>query len=193
MFLLVEFSQNRNLQNLLILTSIKADKSRVMEYINRLDKYDAVEIADIATGAQLFEEAFACYKKAGLNDQAMGVLLTHIGDLDRAQEFADRLNQAPVHALLAKAQLASGTRTTAAVESFLKADDPSMYRELTIAATKDGLYLPLIKYLRMCRPKIQVILSRYKQNQNVEKLIYVLVFFKKNYNKNNKSHAINIF
>lgn len=32
------FAQNENLQNLLIITAIKADPSRVMDYINRLDK-----------------------------------------------------------------------------------------------------------------------------------------------------------
>jgi hypothetical protein len=33
------FSDNRNLQNLLILTAIKADKTRVMDYINRLVRF----------------------------------------------------------------------------------------------------------------------------------------------------------
>ena len=32
------FSEHRNLQNLLILTAMKADSSRVMEYIQKLDK-----------------------------------------------------------------------------------------------------------------------------------------------------------
>merc|ERR1712241_1201904 len=53
------FSDHRNLQNLLILTAIKADKTKVMEYINRLDNYDAPDIANIAIGSQLYEEAFA--------------------------------------------------------------------------------------------------------------------------------------
>lgn len=35
----------RNLQNLLILTAIKADRTRVMEYINRLDNYDAPDLS----------------------------------------------------------------------------------------------------------------------------------------------------
>jgi len=34
------FSNNKNLQNLLILTAIKADKGKVMDYINRLDNYE---------------------------------------------------------------------------------------------------------------------------------------------------------
>ena len=33
------FSNNPNLQNLLILTAIKADKTRVMDYVNRLDAF----------------------------------------------------------------------------------------------------------------------------------------------------------
>ena len=47
-----DFSNNRNLQNLLILTAIKADKDRVMDYINRLDNFDGPEIAKIAVGEQ---------------------------------------------------------------------------------------------------------------------------------------------
>ena len=46
---------------MLILTAIKADKTKVMEYINRLDNYDAPDIANIAMGSQLYEEAFAIF------------------------------------------------------------------------------------------------------------------------------------
>lgn len=34
------FANNENLQNLLILTAIKANQEKVMEYINRLDNYN---------------------------------------------------------------------------------------------------------------------------------------------------------
>ena len=57
----------RNLQNLLILTAIKADKNKVMEYIDRLDNYDAPDIANIAIQSQLYEEAFAIFKKFEVN------------------------------------------------------------------------------------------------------------------------------
>ena len=50
-----EFRKNKNLQNLLILTAIKANKAKVMDYINRLDSYDAPDIANIARNAKLFE------------------------------------------------------------------------------------------------------------------------------------------
>lgn len=47
-----EFGQYKKLQNLLIITAIKSDKTKVMDYINRLDNYDGPEIAKIALGEQ---------------------------------------------------------------------------------------------------------------------------------------------
>lgn len=64
---------SRNLQNLLILTAIKADRTRVMEYINRLDNYDAPDIANIAITNELYEEAFAIFKKFEVNTSAIQV------------------------------------------------------------------------------------------------------------------------
>jgi clathrin heavy chain len=66
-----EFGQNKNLQNLLLITAIRtthepgAAPGRAMEYITRLDNYDGAEIAKIALKDeyQLFEEAFTIYKK----------------------------------------------------------------------------------------------------------------------------------
>ncbi|KAI3740884.1 hypothetical protein L2E82_31359 [Cichorium intybus] len=51
------FSGNFNLQNLLILTAIKADPSRVMDYINRLDNFDGPAVGEVAVEAKLHEEA----------------------------------------------------------------------------------------------------------------------------------------
>lgn len=84
------FSDHRNLQNLLILTAIKADRTRVMEYINRLDNYDAPDIANIAINNELYEEAFAIFKKFDVNTSAIQVLIEQVGNLDRAYEFAER-------------------------------------------------------------------------------------------------------
>lgn len=67
------FTLWRNLQNLLILTAIKADRTRVMEYISRLDNYDAPDIANIAISNELFEEAFAIFKKFDVNTSAVQV------------------------------------------------------------------------------------------------------------------------
>ncbi len=71
----------RNLQNLLILTAIKADRSRVMEYIQRLDNYDAPDIANIAIGSELYEEAFAIFKKFDVNTSAIQVILSSVACL----------------------------------------------------------------------------------------------------------------
>ncbi|TMW43419.1 hypothetical protein DOY81_011502, partial [Sarcophaga bullata] len=83
------FSDHRNLQNLLILTAIKADRTRVMDYINRLDNYDAPDIANIAISNQLYEEAFAIFKKFDVNTSAIQVLIEQVNNLERAYEFAE--------------------------------------------------------------------------------------------------------
>lgn len=44
-----------------------------MEYINRLDNYDAPDIANIAINNQLYEEAFAIFKKFDVNTSAIQV------------------------------------------------------------------------------------------------------------------------
>jgi clathrin heavy chain len=90
-----ELIELRDLQNLLILTAIKADKTRVMDYINRLDSHDGPEIAKSALGDpyHLYEEAFPIYKKCSRNSVAMDTLLTNNELLERAQDFAARCNE----------------------------------------------------------------------------------------------------
>lgn len=95
------FSEHRNLQNLLILTAIKADHTRVMDYISRLDNYDASDIASIDISSALHEEAFAIFRKFDVNASAVQVLIEHIGNLDRAYEFAERCNEPAVWSQLA--------------------------------------------------------------------------------------------
>lgn len=55
-----------------------------MEYINRLDNYDAPDIANIAISSELYEEAFSIFKKFDVNTSAIQVhkhtsdtLMTH--------------------------------------------------------------------------------------------------------------------
>ncbi|KPP70923.1 clathrin heavy chain 1-like, partial [Scleropages formosus] len=146
------FSEHRNLQNLLILTAIKADRTRVMEYINRLDNYDAPDIANIAISNELFEEAFAIFRKFDVNTSAIQVLIEHIGNLDRAYEFAERCNEPAVWSQLAKAQLQKGL-VKEAIDSYIKADDPSAYMEVVQAASHSGNWEDLVKFLQMARKK----------------------------------------
>ena len=50
-----------------------------MEYITRLDNYDAPDIASIAIGSELYEEAFAIFKKFDVNTSAIQVWSFHTG------------------------------------------------------------------------------------------------------------------
>jgi len=147
-----DFSNNRNLQNLLILTAIKADKDRVMDYINRLDNFDGPEIAKIAVCDQynLFEEAFIIYKKFGENVQAVEVLLEHIEAIDRAYEFADRCNEPDVWSKLGKAQL-DANMVKEAIHSYIKADNASCYADVIEAAEREDNFEELVSFLQMAR------------------------------------------
>merc|ERR1712241_1463698 len=146
------FSDHRNLQNLLILTAIKADKTKVMEYINRLDNYDAPDIANIAIGSELYEEAFAIFKKFEVNSSAVQVLIENVANLDRAYEFAERCNEPAVWSQLGKAQLQQAM-VKEAIDSYIKADDPSDYMDVVDTATRTENWEDLVRYLQMARKK----------------------------------------
>ncbi|KAJ8601991.1 hypothetical protein CTAYLR_002731 [Chrysophaeum taylorii] len=167
-----DFSENKNLQNLLILTAIKADKERVMEYINRLDNFDGPEIAKIAISDQyqLYEEGFVIYTKfakrakssdkaaeaVDLDVSAMGVLVDLIRNMERASEFAERVNAPAVWSRLAKAQLAEGgAHMDAAIASYIKASDPANYLEVIQAAENADSYESLVPFLVMARKNLK--------------------------------------
>uniref|UniRef100_A0A914HD52 Clathrin heavy chain n=1 Tax=Globodera rostochiensis TaxID=31243 RepID=A0A914HD52_GLORO len=146
------FTENRNLQNLLILTAMKADSSRVMEYIQKLDNYDAPDIANIAITDQLYEEAFAIFRKFGVNASAIKVLIENVKNLDRAYEFAEKVNEPAVWAALAKSQLNEGL-VKEAVDSFVKADEPSAFIEVAKKCNETDHWEDLVRYLQMARKK----------------------------------------
>ncbi|CAJ2653424.1 unnamed protein product [Trifolium pratense] len=146
------FSGNFNLQNLLILTAIKADSSRVMDYVNRLDNFDGPAVGEMAVEAQLYEEAFAIFKKFNLNVQAVNVLLDNIRSIDRAVEFAFRVEEDAVWSEVAKAQLREGL-VSDAIESFIRADDTTQFLDVIRAAEDANVYHDLVKYLLMVRQK----------------------------------------
>lgn len=99
------FSDNKNLQNLLLLTAIRADKGKVVSYINKLQNYDSGDIARIATEHGLNEEALSIYKKHEQHALAINVLVEHIVSIDRGLEYATKVNLPEVWSRLAKAQL----------------------------------------------------------------------------------------
>uniref|UniRef100_A0A3Q2HY86 Clathrin heavy chain like 1 n=1 Tax=Equus caballus TaxID=9796 RepID=A0A3Q2HY86_HORSE len=146
------FSEHRNLQNLLILTAVKADHTRVMEYISHLDNCDAPAIASIAVSSALYEEAFVIFRKFDMNASAIWVLIEHMGNLDRAYEFAERCNAPAVWSQLARAQLQKDL-VKEAIDSYIRADDPSSYLEVAEAASRSSNWEDLVKFLQMARKK----------------------------------------
>lgn len=148
------FSNNHNLQNLLIITAIKADKSRVKDYIHRLDNFDGPAVGEIAVGYELFEEAFEIYRKFGLKAQAVRVLLDHMEDLDRAHEFATKIDEPGVWSELGNAYLEQG-QLGEAIASFIRAADTTKHVEVIAKAQETGDYLDLPKYLTMVRKKVK--------------------------------------
>lgn len=64
-------------------------------------------------------------------------MIENVQNLDRAYEFAERCNEPDVWSLLAKAQL-DQNMVKEAIDSFIKADDPSVYMEVVAIARKEG-------------------------------------------------------
>ncbi|KAI7419044.1 clathrin heavy chain [Hortaea werneckii] len=148
------FSDNANLQNLLMLTAAKSDRGRVANYIQSLDNYTPEDIAQQCIDVGMYEEAFLIYKKASQHQEATGVLVDHVVSIDRAQEYADQVDLPEVWSRVAKAQL-DGVRVSDAIESYLRAQDPSNYPEVIEVATHSGKDEDLIKFLRMARKTLR--------------------------------------
>ena len=144
------FSDNTTLQNLLMFTAAKADKGRLMDYIHQLNAYNAEEIASTCISVGLFEEAFEIYKKENNHTAATDVLVTHMVAIDRAHEYAERVDLPEVWSMVAKAQL-GGLRVSDSIDSYIRAQDPSNYAEVIELSTSAGKDEDLIKFLRMAR------------------------------------------
>lgn len=65
------------------------------------------------------------------------VLIEHVANLDRAYEFAERCNDPAVWSQLGRAQLQQ-SMVKEAIDSFIKADDPSEYMEVVTVASKNS-------------------------------------------------------
>ncbi|KAH7131916.1 hypothetical protein B0J11DRAFT_520333 [Dendryphion nanum] len=148
------FSDNSSLQNLLMLTAAKSDRGRLMGYIHQLEQYTPEDIAQQCIEVGLFEEAFEIFKKHKNHVEAANVLIDHIVSIDRAQEFADGIDTPEVWSKVAKAQL-DGLRVSDAIESYIRAQDPSNFLETIEIATHAGKDEELIKFLRMARKTLR--------------------------------------
>lgn len=78
-----DFADNRDLQNLLVLTAIRSETSRVMDYINRLDNYDGIKLANMCKEPQhaLFDEALVIFKKFNEPVEAIRVILYNLNNI----------------------------------------------------------------------------------------------------------------
>ena len=154
------FANNENLQNLLILTAIKAKQEKVMDYINRLDNYNGEKLANICQEQQygLFEQALCIYKKFNNHVEAIKVMLYKLnnfeGDLRLAQEYAEKINTIEVWTEIGKAQLDKNL-IKEAIASFIKAKNPSMYMMIINIAQQQEQWEDLIQFLLMARQSLK--------------------------------------
>lgn len=148
------FSDNVALQGLLLLSAIKYEPSKVSSYIEKLEKYDANEIAPLCIAHGLTEEAFEIYEKHEMPDKALKVLIEDIMNLDRAQTYVEKVNTPSLWSQLGTAQL-DGLRIPSAIESYIKAEEPSNYENVIEVAEKEGNYEELLPYLTMSRKSLK--------------------------------------
>lgn len=148
------FNDNPSLQGLLLLTAIKVEPTKVSSYIEKIDQFDPVEIGNLCTDAGLHEEAFEIYDKNQLNSKALGVLVEDILSLDRGEAYAEKINTPELWSQLGAAQL-NGLRIPEAIESYIRADDPSDYENVIDIADSAGKFEELVKYLLSARQKLK--------------------------------------
>ena len=148
------FSDNANLKKLLLLTAIRSDKGKVMAYIEKVEGFDVEEIANIAIEHGLYEEAFTLYRKHAHHLNAMNVLVEYIVSIDRASQYANKVNETAVWSRLGKAQL-DGLRIKDAIDSYIKAADPANYLEVIETASRAAKFDDLVRYLQMARKTLR--------------------------------------
>lgn len=148
------FSDNASLQGLLILTAIKGDSSRVLSYIEKLDKFDPQEIAPLCIDNQLYEEAFEVYDKFELRSDAMKVLVEDIMSLDRGEQYAEKYDTSELWYQLGNAQL-NGLRIPEAISSYIKSKNPENYEQVIEISEHAGKEEELVPFLEMARETLR--------------------------------------
>ncbi|CCE62974.1 hypothetical protein TPHA_0D03380 [Tetrapisispora phaffii CBS 4417] len=148
------FSDNVALQGLLLLSAIKYEPNKVRRYIEKLENYDADEIASLCIEHDLKEEAFEIYDKHEMYSKALKVIVEDIISLDRAQEYVEKINSKELWSQLGASQLA-GLRVPEAIESYIKAEDSSNFEAVIDTAAEAGNYEQLIPYLIMARKTLK--------------------------------------
>ncbi|KAI5969843.1 CHC1 [Candida margitis] len=148
------FSDNASLQGLMILTAVKADSSKVSGYVEKLDKFDPLEIAPLCIDNGLNEEAFEAYDKFELRSEAMKVLIEDIVSLDRAEQYAEKYDTPELWYQLGTAQL-DGLRIPDAIDSYVKSKNPENYAQVIEIAEHAGKEEELLPFLEMARETLR--------------------------------------
>jgi clathrin heavy chain len=148
------FSENPSLQGLLMVTAIKVEPTKVMSYVEKLNEFDPIEIGVLAVEANLYEEAFEIYDKNKLPSKALAVLVEDVMSLDRGETYAEKIDTPELWSQLGAAQL-NGLRIPEAIESYIKANDPSNYESVIDIADSAGKYEELVKYLLVARQTLK--------------------------------------
>ena len=87
------------------------------------------------------------------------VLIDNVSNLDRAYEFAERCNDPAVWSQLARAQLNQGM-VKEAIDSYIKADDPSQYMEVVQVASNNSKGSALLLLLFWCGCRDEALYTR---------------------------------
>ncbi|GMM30889.1 clathrin heavy chain [Martiniozyma asiatica (nom. inval.)] len=148
------FNDNPTLQALLMLTAIRVDPSRVNNYIEKMDAYDADEVAPICIENGLNDEAFEIYDKFERHQDAMKVLVEDIMSLDKGEEYAEKIDKPEIWSQLGSAQL-NGLRIPEAIQSYLKAEDPSNFATVIDVSEHAGKEEELVPFLLMARQTLR--------------------------------------
>lgn len=148
------FNDNTSLQGLMILTAIKADPSRVANYIEKLDKYDPAEIAPLCIDNDLLREAFDVYDKFEMYSDAMRVLVEDIMSLDRGEQYAEKHDLLDLWYQLGTAQL-NGLRIPEAIKSYIRSKNASNFAQMIEIAERAGKEEALVPYLDMARETLR--------------------------------------
>jgi len=82
------------------------------------------------------------------------VLIDYIADIERATEFAEKVDEAEVWTMLGKAQM-NPEGIVAAIAAFIKAADSSEFISVISTAEMAGEPVALVEYLTMCRKKVK--------------------------------------
>ncbi|KAG1744752.1 hypothetical protein EDB19DRAFT_1960363 [Suillus lakei] len=145
------FSDNCNLQNLLLLTSIRTDKEKVIGSINKLQNYNTGEIAEIATDHGL---STVSMQWLSMVSSRVSPPFTMVWTMQTRPTSVSRL---------AKAQL-DGLRIKDAIDSYIKAEDPSNFAEVIEILSHTRKHDDLVRFLQMPHktfrePKINTVLA----------------------------------